>query len=52
MAIECLDNTIGVKLGENGGPKRTNKITIYVPCEKIAVKQHDGMMDPRKKEEE
>ena len=43
LAIECLDNTIVIELGENGIPKRTSKIPIYVPCEKITVKHHVGM---------
>ena len=33
LVIECLGNTIGVELGENGRPNRTSKIPIYVPCE-------------------
>ena len=32
LAIECLDNTIGIELGEKRLPKRNFKITIYVPC--------------------
>ena len=51
LAIECLENTIGVELGENGRPKRTSKIPIYVPCERITVKHHGGMRDPSKKKE-
>ena len=49
MAIECLENSIEVGLGDNGKPKRTSEIPIYVPCEKITVKHHGGMWDPSKK---
>ena len=31
LVIECHGNTIYVELGENGIPKRTSKIPIYVP---------------------
>ena len=51
FAIECLENTIGFKLGDNGQPKRTYKLPIYVPCEKITVKHHGRMWDPSKKKE-
>ena len=37
LEIECLENTIEVELGENGRSKRTYKIPIYVPGEKITV---------------
>ena len=43
LAIECLENKIGVELGQNGRPKSTSKITFYVPCDKITVKHHGGM---------
>ena len=49
LAIECLENTIGFELGDNGQPKRTSKIKIYFPCDKITVKQFDGMWNLRKK---
>ena len=51
LAIECLENTIGVELGGNGRPKRTTKLTIYVPCEKITVEHHGRMWDPSQKRE-
>ena len=37
LEIECLENTIGVELGENGRSKRTYKIPIYVTGKKITV---------------
>ena len=40
---------MGVELVENGQPKRTSKITIYVCCEQITVKHHGRMWDPREK---
>ena len=43
LEIKCLENTIGVELGENGRPNRTYKLPTYVPCEKITVKNHGGM---------
>ena len=49
LAIECLENTIGFELGDNGQPQKTSKIPIYVPCEKITVKHHGRMWDPSKK---
>ena len=49
LELKCLENTIGFELGENGRSKRTSKLTIYVPCEKFAVKYHGGMWDPSKK---
>ena len=49
LAIYCLENTIGVELGENGRPKRNAKIPIYVRCEKITVKHHGGICDQNKK---
>ena len=49
LEIECLENKIVFELEENGQPKRTSKITIYVPCDKITVKHHGGMWDPNKK---
>ena len=49
LEIECLENTIEVELRDNGWPKRTCKMPIYVPCEKITVKHHGGMWDPIKK---
>ena len=48
FTIECLENTIGVELEDNGRPKITSKIPIYVPYEKITLKHHGGMWDPRK----
>ena len=45
LAIECLNNTIGAELGDNGRPNQTSKIPMYVPCEKITIKQHGGMWD-------
>ena len=36
---------------DNGRPKRTSKISIYVPCEQIIAKHHGGMWDPSKKKE-
>ena len=48
LAIKCLENTTGVELGEIGPPMRTSKIPIYAPCDKIAVKHHDGMWYPGK----
>ena len=51
LKTECLYNTIGVELGENVRPKRTSKLPIYVPCEKITVKTHAGIWYPSKKEE-
>ena len=49
LGIDCLENKIGVELGENVRPKITSKIPIYVPCEKITVKYHDRMWDPSQK---
>ena len=49
LEIECLENTIGVKLGDNGRPKRSCKIPICVPCDKMTVKHHGGMWDTSKK---
>ena len=49
LAIECLENKIGVELGQNGRPKSTSKITFYVPCDKITVKHHGRMWDPIRK---
>ena len=46
LAMECLENTIGVELVNNEGPNKTTKIRIYVPCVKIIVKHHGGMWDP------
>ena len=46
LAIECLDNTSGVELVENGISKRTYKIPIYFPYEIIIVKYHGRMWDP------
>ena len=46
LAMECLENTIGVELVNNEGPNKTNKIGIYVACVKIIVKHHGGMWDP------
>ena len=51
LAIECLDNTIGFELRDNGRPKIIYKLPIYVPCEKIIVKHYGGMWDPNKKKE-
>ena len=48
LAIKCLDNTIGVELMDIILPKRTSKIPIYVPCEKIKLKHHGRMWDLRK----
>ena len=52
LAIECLENTIGVELRDNGRPVRTSKIPIYVPCEQIVVKHHGRMWDPSRKSKE
>ena len=49
LAIEFLDNKIGVELGYNGQCNRSSKLPIYVSCEKITVKHHDGMWYPSKK---
>ena len=38
-------------MGNNVLPKRTYKIPIYVPCEKIKVKHHGVMWDPSQKKE-
>ena len=43
LLIECLENTIGVKLRDNIKHKRDYKITIYVPCDKVTVKQYERM---------
>ena len=43
MAIYCLENIIRVELGDGVGPKRTCKIPIFVPCEKITLKLHGRM---------
>ena len=43
LAIECLENKIGVELGDNGRPKRSFKVTVYAPCEKTTVKHYGGM---------
>ena len=51
LAIYCLENTIGVELGDNELTKGAYKLTIYVPCEKITVKQNGGMWYPSKKKE-
>ena len=51
LAIECLENTIGVEFGDNVKPKRDCKIPVYVPSDKIAVKHYGGMWDPSKKKE-
>ena len=51
LSIECLENTIGVELVYNVQPKRTYKIYMYVPCEKIIVKHHGGMWGPSKTNE-
>ena len=49
LAIEWIENTIAVEFGENGQSNGTYRIPIYVPCEKITLKQHDGMWNPSKK---
>ena len=36
-------------MGENGKPKRTSKLPIFVPCEKVTVKHHGGIWNPIKK---
>ena len=48
FAIECLENKIGVESGQNGLPNRIYKLPMYVNCEKITVKHHGGMCDPKK----
>ena len=48
LEIECIENTIGFELGENGQPKTTSKIPIYAPSEKIIAKHHGGMWDLKK----
>ena len=47
-SIECLENTIEVKLGDRGIPKINCKIPIYIPCDKFTVKHYVGMWDPIK----
>ena len=49
LEIYLIENKIGVELGKIGRPKRTYKLPIYVPCEKITVKHHGRMWDPNKK---
>ena len=49
LAIECLENTIGFELGQNGRPKRTSRLPIHVPFDKSTVKHNGGMWDPSKK---
>ena len=49
LAIGRHVNKIVVKLGQNGKHKRTSKLPIYVPCEKITVKHYGGMWDTSKK---
>ena len=45
MSIECLDNTIGVELGDNEITKIACIIPIYVPCEKFTVNHYGGMWE-------
>ena len=49
LEIEFLENTIGVELEDNGRPKRTFKLHIHAPCEKIIVKHHCGVWGLSKK---
>ena len=49
LTIECLENTIGVELGDNGWPKRACKIPVYVPWEKTTVKHCGRMLGQSKK---
>ena len=34
LVIECLENTTGAELGDNGLPKRFYQIPVYTPCDK------------------
>ena len=43
LAIYCIGNTIGVEFRDNGRPKITSKLPVYVPCKKFTVKHHCGM---------
>ena len=43
LAIQCIGNTIGVEFRDNGRPKITSKLPVYVPCKKFTVKHHCGM---------
>ena len=49
LAIECIDNNIGVELGDNSQRKITCKTLVCVPCDKFTVKHYGGMWDPIKK---
>ena len=49
LDIECLENTVGVELGNNGQPKIACKIPVYVPCEQFGVKHYCGILDLSKK---
>ena len=40
---------IGLELGENGIPKRSCKMPVYVPCEQVTVKPYRRMWDTIKK---
>ena len=48
ISIECLDNKIGVELGDNVTTKIACKIPIYFPCDKFTVKHYGGVWDPIK----
>ena len=48
LEIEFPEYKIGFGFGENGRPKRASKLNIYIPSEKITVKNHVGMWDPSK----
>ena len=43
LAIDFLENKIGVELRYNGLPKRACKIPIYVTCEKVIVENYGKM---------
>ena len=49
LTIYFLENKIDFELVDNGRPKRTCKILIYDPCEKITVKRYGRMWDTSKK---
>ena len=49
LSIECLENKIGLELGDNGKTKISCKIPIYVYCENVTVKHYGRMWNPSKK---
>ena len=50
LVIECLENTTGAELGDNGLPKRFYQIPVYTPCDKQQEKIWQDLESKQKEE--